>query len=83
VKKSLAIAAGAFYLGSLGLPQYFSKTYKQSGMKTTAGKIATTATSTALVPIATPIFYLALAFDKNDRIGTALDKLDKKLKEND
>jgi hypothetical protein len=82
-KKTVAIAAGAFYLGSLGLPQYFSNTYKGSKLKTVPGKVAISATSTALLAVTTPIFYVALAFDKNDRIPTALENLIKKMKGDD
>jgi hypothetical protein len=82
VKKSLAIAAGAFYLGSLGLPKQFMRAYGRSGMKSTAGKIASAATSTSLLPVTLPIAFVVVAVDKNNVVYDGITNLIKKMENN-
>jgi hypothetical protein len=74
VKKTLAIAAGAFYLGYLDLPNLFTISYKRSEMKSTGGKIASATASTVLIPLSLPIFYAVMAVDKNEVVYNALKK---------
>jgi hypothetical protein len=76
-KKTVAIAAGAFYLGSLRLHRDIPESWRRHKKEPLPKRIASVSVATVMLVTFAPVLEAVVILHKEDAVERAFDKLEK------